>query len=346
MITLRNPLDSLNFGQWFKLICGASYQDVSAIRNLTLVYSLAGADCIDVAADLSVVRAASEGIDTSQTISSDAIARPWLMVSLSDGHDPHFRKAWFDGQLCPNSCTRPCEKACPADAILPSAQPMVLNERCYGCGRCLPVCPQGLIEEHRFTVTPRTILPSLIPYIDALEIHTQIGRQQEFYNLWQQLSPYINHFKLVSVSCPDHEPSNDSIVDYLTQLNKLMIPKPQQLLWQTDGRSMSGDVGKGTTHATIRLAQKVLNARLPGYVQLAGGTNNYTVDKLRSLALLKTSQRLMPGNRSEQPYINGIAYGSYARKLIAPKEVYLETQPEQLWKQVTVARELVSQLKP
>ncbi|NEQ49463.1 MAG: 4Fe-4S ferredoxin, partial [Leptolyngbya sp. SIO3F4] len=42
----------------------------------------------------------------------------------------------------------------------------------------------------------------------------------------------------------------------------------------------------------------------------------------------------------------GIAYGSYARKLIAPKEVYLETQPEQLWKQVTVARELVSQLKP
>ncbi|MEM9008819.1 MAG: 4Fe-4S ferredoxin, partial [Cyanobacteria bacterium P01_F01_bin.86] len=58
MTTLRNPLNSLSLGQWFKLICGASYQDVAAVRNLSLIYSLAGADCIDVAADLAVVHAA------------------------------------------------------------------------------------------------------------------------------------------------------------------------------------------------------------------------------------------------------------------------------------------------
>ncbi|MEM7793863.1 MAG: LdpA C-terminal domain-containing domain, partial [Cyanobacteria bacterium P01_C01_bin.118] len=280
MTTLRNPLNSLNIGQWFKLICGASYQDVAAVRNLSLIYSLAGADCIDVAADLAVVHAARTGIDVSQTIANDSLERPWLMVSLNDGRDPHFRKAWFDGQTCPNSCTRPCEHVCPAEAILPIKQSVfeqsvleVSGDRCYGCGRCLPICPYGLIEEHAFTISAGEILPLIINEVDAIEIHTQMGRQQEFHQLWQQLSPYISQLKLVAVSCSDQKPNSGAIVEYLMQLYQLMTPKPKQLLWQTDGRPMSGDIGKGTTRATIKLAQKVLNARLPGYVQLAGGTN-------------------------------------------------------------------------
>ena len=56
------PLHSLEAGNWFKLICGASFQDLSAVRNLALSYSLAGADCIDVAADPAVITAAKEGI--------------------------------------------------------------------------------------------------------------------------------------------------------------------------------------------------------------------------------------------------------------------------------------------
>lgn len=31
---------------------------------------------------------------------------------------------------------------------------------------------------------------------------------------------------------------------------------------------MSGDLGKGTSKATIQFGQQVLNANLPGYVQL------------------------------------------------------------------------------
>lgn len=343
MTILRNPLDSLNLGQWFKLICGASYQDVATIRNLSLIYSLAGADCIDVAADLAVVRAARVGVDMSQAVGS--LGHPWLMVSLNDGRDPHFRKAWFDGQICPSACTRPCEQVCPADAILPIKQAVfgVLSERCYGCGRCLPACPYGLIEEQAFTISPQEILPAVIAEIDAVEIHTQIGRQYEFQQLWQQLSPYIGQLKLVAVSCPDQQPNSGEIVDYLMELYQLMRPKPTQLLWQTDGRSMSGDIGKGTTRATIKLAQKVLNARLPGYVQLAGGTNNYTVTKLRSLNLLKSSQS---STNDQSPFISGIAYGSYARQLVSPGEGHLENTPNKLWQQVSLARELVNQIKP
>ena len=349
MNTLLTPLESLRFGQWFKLICGASYQDVSKIRNLSLVFSLAGADCIDVAADPAVVKAALAGINVSQSM--EPVRRPWLMVSFNDGQDPHFRKAWFDTQRCPPDCSRPCEQICPANAILPIAlglnfdtvKPGVVSERCYGCGRCLPVCPYGLVEERRFTVAAVAVLPALMSQIDAIEIHTQMGRQDHFQALWQQLASYIPQLKLVAVSCPDKTPKSNAIADYLAELHQRMDPKPSQLLWQTDGRPMSGDIGRGTTRATIRLAEKVLNARLPGYVQLAGGTNDYTVAKLRSLNLLKT-----PSNRAGEAQtsgIHGIAYGSYARRLVSVDDTPLETMPEELWRQVRLATELVNQIK-
>ncbi|MFM6279760.1 MAG: 4Fe-4S ferredoxin, partial [Dolichospermum sp.] len=46
MTDLLAPLQSLKQGNWFKLICGASFQHPPAVRNLTLAYTLAGADCI------------------------------------------------------------------------------------------------------------------------------------------------------------------------------------------------------------------------------------------------------------------------------------------------------------
>ncbi|MGD1855341.1 MAG: circadian clock protein LdpA [Leptolyngbyaceae cyanobacterium] len=362
MNTLKSPSESLELGQWFKLICGASYQDVSKIRNLSLVYCLAGADCIDVAADIAAVYAASEGIAIARSLlkkrHGSPYGRPWLMVSLNDGQDPHFRKAWFDHQRCPVDCDRPCERVCPADAILPiKPGPIgsvlerttgleVLAERCYGCGRCLPVCPHQLIEERSFTVGAGATIPALLHHIDAIEIHTQVGRQAAFEKLWKQLSPYISQLQLVAVSCPDSQSDSGNVIDYLTQIYQLMNPRPNQLVWQTDGRPMSGDIGKGTTLATIRLAQKVLSARLPGYVQLAGGTNSYTVEKVRSLNLLKEAYRFGKPNQIAPQTISGIAYGSYARQLVSIGDGPLEAHPRQLWQQVSLAYELVSQIKP
>ncbi|HAX76531.1 MAG TPA: 4Fe-4S ferredoxin, partial [Cyanobacteria bacterium UBA11372] len=114
------------------------------------------------------------------------------------------------------------------------------------------------------------------------------------------------------------------------------------LVWQTDGRPMSGDIGAGTTHAAIKLGQKVLSAGLPGYVQLAGGTNSHTVIKLKAVGLLNPSlgngeEDKGSGRRgdtlnfpvtSDSPMpvqcpmpdaqIAGVAYGSYARVLLSP----------------------------
>ncbi|GAB2265738.1 hypothetical protein Dimus_000775 [Dionaea muscipula] len=85
------PQLSLQMGNWVKLICGASFEDVVDIRNLSLVYTLAGADCIDCAADASVVGAVNEGIEAARDIV--LLRRPWVMISVNDDEDLHFRKA-------------------------------------------------------------------------------------------------------------------------------------------------------------------------------------------------------------------------------------------------------------
>ncbi|OYD98596.1 4Fe-4S ferredoxin, partial [Nostoc sp. 'Peltigera membranacea cyanobiont' 213] len=296
MTDLLVPLQSLKQSNWFKLICGASFQHLPAVRNLTLAYTLAGADCIDVAADPAVIAAAQSGLQVAKTLAKDAQKRgfdykgnlPFLMVSLNDGEDPHFRKAEFNPNECPKDCPRPCERICPAQAIVFDSIKEdfsgVVSEKCYGCGRCLPICPYDKIYTASYVTTPGAIAPLVMSTgVDAVEIHTQVGRLAEFERLWQAISPWADRLKVLAISCPD----GDGMTDYLRTVYELIAPLKSALIWQTDGRSMSGDIGDGTTIAAVKLGQKVLAAKLPGYVQLAGGTNSYTVAKLKAMGLLK-----------------------------------------------------------
>lgn len=371
MTDLYKPLRSLNEGHWFKLICGASFQHLPAVRNLTLAYTLAGADCIDVAADPAVIAAAQEAIQVANNLMNDnqrqfgSVGLPLLMVSLNDGQDPHFRKAEFDPVECPTECPRPCEKICPAGAIVfehdSDEFSGVVQDRCYGCGRCLPICPQQLIYTRSYVSTPGAVAPLVLSSgVDAVEIHTQVGRLSEFERLWQAIAPWVDQLKLIAISCPD----GDGLIDYLWSLHNSITPLPCPLIWQTDGRPMSGDIGDGTTLATVKLGQKVLAAGLPGYVQLAGGTNSYTVPKLQAAKLLKRKRQksaVRSQEGEERTPLAGIAYGSYARVLLSPildqletiemnkssvmPIVRLEENPELLWQAVELADSLVSQLK-
>lgn len=395
MTKIYSPLNSLREGHWFKLICGASFQHLPSIRDLTLAYTLAGVDCIDVAADPAVIASVKEALKTVEFFSQEAQQRgfsfrglPLLMVSLNDGEDPHFRKAEFNATECPIECPRPCESICPAQAIVFDRKSDdgfsgVIDSRCYGCGRCLPVCPNNLIFARSYVSAPDAIAPLVLQAgVDALEIHTQVGRLADFQRLWQALAPWIKQLKLIAISCPDGE----GLIDYLWQLYNAIKPISCPLIWQTDGRPMSGDIGAGTTHAAIKLGQKVLSAGLPGYVQLAGGTNSHTVTKLKANGLLTPqlgNQNINPMSHPQE-YIAGIAYGSYARGLLSPileeiekiglnsavisggldkerkiaaegnkasfhqqrlQPFRLEDKPELLWQAVKLADSLVSQLK-
>ncbi len=328
-------LEALRSHQWFKLICGASYQHLPAIRNLAMIYTIAGADCIDVAPDPATIRVAREGIAAALKIEANARS-PLVMVSFNDGEDPHFRKAVFDPQLCPVNCSRPCEKVCPTTAIkFSNDYNGVISDLCYGCGRCLPLCPVQIIHTREQVYVPEDIFDAVLNHqVDAIEIHTQPNRTKEFAAFWQRLSPIIPNLKLVAVSFPDCE----NLRDYLLSLFEGMHPKPRSLIWQTDGRPMSGDIGDGTTRAALQLGQKVIDFHLPlGFVQLAGGTNASTVTKLR--------QANIP--------VAGVAYGSYARKIVMDflesrgDEIpdRLEEHPCLLWQAVAIARQLVSQIK-
>ncbi|MGJ5633709.1 circadian clock protein LdpA [Nostoc sp. CALU 1950] len=381
MTDLFAPLQSLKQGDWFKLICGASFQHLPAVRSLTLAYTLAGADCIDVAADPAVIAAAQAGLQVAKTLAMDAQKRgfgyrgnsPFLMVSLNDGEDPHFRKAEFNPSECPTDCPRPCERICPAQAIVFNNRKEdfsgVVSEKCYGCGRCIPICPYDMIYTSSYVSTPAAIAPLVISTgVDAVEIHTKVGRLAEFEQLWQAISPWADQLKLLAISCPDGE----GMTDYLKALYDLITPLKGALIWQTDGRPMSGDIGDGTTIAAVKLGQKVLAAKLPGYVQLAGGTNSYTVAKLKAMGLLKEAEGQGAGGRGEKSSpllpapcspasIAGVAYGSYARVLLSPileqlenKEVSntnvkatvrLEEDDKLLWQAVELAHSLVSQIK-
>jgi Fe-S-cluster-containing hydrogenase component 2 len=326
---------------------------------------LAGADCVDIAADPAVIHAARDALQVAGDLAEVAQSRgfkiqglPWLMVSLNDGEDPHFRKASFNPTHCPSDCPRPCEAICPAQAIVfnefneknLSEESIKKNEKglntkgfsgvkdshCYGCGRCLPICPLGLIETRSQIFSPAAIAPLVLEGIDAVEIHTQVGRLSEFQQLWTAILPYLPQLKLIAISCPDstesrpegrleqhsENPTNqDDLIDYLWALHDLISPLPCPLIWQTDGRPMSGDIGDGATRAAVRLGQKVLNARLPGYVQLAGGTNRHTVEKLETLGLLRrcfTGEARLMHPVMNPEWVSGIAFGSYARALLSP----------------------------
>ena len=103
--------------------------------------------------------AVDEGIRAAQGLCPDA-ARPWIMVSINDDADPHFRKAVFDPERCPPDCPRPCQPVCPANAIFTTTAG-VDPLRCYGCGRCLAVCPLGLISAASFVRSPSLLVAAL-----------------------------------------------------------------------------------------------------------------------------------------------------------------------------------------
>ncbi|XP_042503611.1 uncharacterized protein LOC122080818 isoform X2 [Macadamia integrifolia] len=323
-----SPHESLRKGNWVKLICGASFEDVVDIRNLSLVYTLAGVDCIDCAADESVVTAVNEGIDVAEEIGG-LLRRPWVMISVNDDEDLHFRKAEFDPEDCPPDCSRPCEMVCPANAISLELLPRedgsthgkaacgkfqggVITERCYGCGRCIPVCPYDKIRAATY-VRDAAETAQLLKRsdVDAVEIHTS-GRQTDcFEELWNRLGDSIWHVKLVAVSLPY---IGDSTAATMSRVFSIMGPRLSCYnLWQLDGRPMSGDIGKGATREAIAFAVHLaaLSDRPHGFLQLAGGTNLQTVDSLKKAGLFKKTE-----NGSQYALIGGVAYGGYARKIV------------------------------
>lgn len=376
---VSGPQESLQKGNWVKLICGASFEDVVDVRNLSLVYTLAGVDCIDCAADASIVNAVNEGIEAAREIVY--LRKPWVMISVNDDEDLHFRKAEFDPEECPLDCSRPCETICPASAIslqqhqsttelshgtetLNVLKGGVITERCYGCGRCFPVCPYDKIRMAMYTRDAAATAELLKRNdVDAIEIHTGGRQTASFEGLWNDLGNSTGYLKLVAVSLPY---AGDSTISSMNTIYTMMEPHlPCLNLWQLDGRPMSGDIGRGATRESIAFAAclAAVKDKPRGFFQLAGGTNAHTVEGLKKEGLFQTTlvaenskdNRSMPTSlASSHALIGGIAYGGYARKIVGRVLssmrsqhglVHIEDYPEHLLQALANALDLVGTVK-
>ncbi|KAI0565605.1 Iron-Sulfur binding protein [Gracilaria domingensis] len=351
--TAQRGLSSLENGTWFKLICGASYHDTPSIRNPCEVYTIAGVDCIDVAADESIIRAAREGIQSGVTRAL-SYEKPLLMISINDDSDPHFRKAVFEVKDCISGCPRPCQKVCPADAIdLTGA----ITDRCYGCGRCIPACPINIVHAEEYVHALPYVKTLLSGGIDCLEIHTGKGHLEQFEVTWKGIEDaVVDNLKMVAVSFPDlgTDEEMESALRHMWNViskSKRFLEGGLALVWQTDGRPMSGDISRGTAIKSVKLAKRVIRllkgGSIPGHVQLAGGTNASTVARMRAAGLLRSSAG-EHGMQSSMHTASGIAVGGYARKIVKEKlgnkfDTVL-SEPE-LEEAVKVASELVLGLK-
>lgn len=365
-----DPKTALAEGRWVKLICGASYQDLPRVQALCLAYTLAGVDCIDLSASKAVVTAAEEGVNAAMAVAKQTLGkplprRPWLMVSVNDQEDLHFRKASFDPARCPVDCPRPCESICPTQAIPPLEKLTALasgvkegvahQDRCYGCGRCLTVCPLGLITAHPYHVEAADVLSSLAGRVDALEIHTNVSSlsafegQDPFDDLCRRIQESVSTLRAISVSFPYMgEAGTTAFLQSRSELFDRYFGRDGERegkedeggsgegdlrrskllhIWQTDGRPMSGDIGKGTTLSAVKFGEIVLRSRaLPWasprqggeqqhFLQLAGGTNAYTAEKLAAEGLLSPASLLgsrKEGGRDTQ-WVHGLAFGGFAR---------------------------------
>jgi ferredoxin len=279
----------------FKLVCGAGNEDPVEVEKLVAVYARAGANYFDLSARLEVVVAAKEGL--ARVVPKSDRKKYFFNVSVGMPGDPHVRKAVIAVQKC-NSCTA-CVKVCNQKALkIVSGKCVVIKERCIGCGDCVKVCPVIAITFVTEKRDLQEILPPLIALgLDSLELHAVTDDEEGAFGQWQIINRL---FKGPLSLCLDRSHLGDK--QLIARINRFIEGRiPCNTILQADGAPMSGgDDRPNTTLQALATADVVQKAKLPVWLLISGGTNSKTARLARVFEL---------------PF-NGVAIGSYARKII------------------------------
>lgn len=272
----------------FKLVCGAGNQDLAEVEKLTALYAKAGCRLFDLNASSEVIDAARKGLKYA------GVEDACICVSVGIKGDPHVNKAVIDYEKC-IGCGQ-CDEICPQKAI---KYHKVKRIRCIGCGKCAKICPKDAISFVSEAEDLSNILPPLIEKgIDCLELHA-IGRDMaEIRKNWDYIKN--NYDGMLSICTSRGEMSDIALVEFIKEM--ITDLPPYRVIVQADGFPMSGGLDDyKTTLQAVATAEIVQNANLPVYIMLSGGTNSKTAELARMCGI----------------DFNGIAVGSYARKIVS-----------------------------
>lgn len=298
--------DLLNRGKYFKLVCGAGNENVTEVRRLALIYTLAGANAFDVSATPEVVGACMEGIDLAyeyaDKIDKKIEFRPFITVSVGMPGDHHVRKAFIVDDCV--DCGK-CIPVCPTDAIPSSYQ--IIQEKCIGCGNCEAVCPPK-IAAVRYTHNAKglkEILPLCIAAgAENIELHAAVPDDESILEEWRVVSA-AQPENFVSMCLDRAHLSNSHLIERIRAAYEI---SGERTLIQADGVPMSGGEDDfNTTLQAVGIAdviQKNLKLAYKSYanlpVLLSGGTNGKTAELARMCGV---------------PY-QGVSLGTHARKIV------------------------------
>ena len=307
--------DILKEKKCFKLVLGAGNEDVNLVVKLVALYSKAGCNFFDIAANSDVLKAAKEGLKIAG-INNDR----YLCVSVGTKGDPHINKACID-----DNCTEcgQCQKICPENAI---KNYKIISKKCIGCTKCISFCPKNAITMQPHVRKIDEILPPLINLgIDCIEFHAVSDDENKVMSDWQIINSLYDG--VLSICLDRFRLSDKALINRLKQM--LKIRKPYSTIIQADGVSMSG--GENTYRATLQTvatAELIQNAGFEAYLLLSGGTNSKTA-KLAKMCNVD---------------YNGISVGSYARKIVreyVERDDFLSNE-KVFNKAMAIAKELVS----
>ena len=133
--------------------------------------------------------------------------------------------------------------------------------------------------------------------VSCIELHASDSDEDEVDEFWQYLNE--NFDRMLSICIDRSKLGNEQVLNRIRRLIKNR--KPYATIIQADGAPMSGgEDDYKTTLQAVAMAEIIQNANLPVYMLLSGGTNARTAE-LASLCGIE---------------FNGIAVGSYARKIV------------------------------
>lgn len=279
----------------FKLVCGAGNENADEIYNLVKLYALAGCKFFDLCAKPEIVLAAK------QALKDVGVSDAYLCVSVGIKNDPHVSKAKINLEKCLKCGV--CKEICPQCAIIDYK---VESKNCIGCGKCYKVCRNSAISFYSEQKILSNILPEIVSLgIDCIEFHAMGLNEEEIEEKWNYINSIFDG--MLSICTSRGHLGDEQLVARIKKMIKNRAPYTTMV--QADGFPMSGgEDDYKTTLQAVATAEIVQNANLPVYLFLSGGTNSKTAELANMCGI----------------NFNGIAVGSFARKIVKNVENPLE----------------------